>query len=118
MSDTARDTDDTLILLAQLAAKDVERSLGKNLWPAASSLARVVETLAERLAELTVEVRQLKTHDTQPENGNNAYGTYRGVCTCGWESAYDQYERVAVWITKHRAIYDEPSPPASRTEDS
>lgn len=88
--------------------RDVERNRG-NAWVGTSSLSRVVEKLAERVAELTVEVRRLKTHDAHAEDGRNSYGTVRGICACGWHTDYEERERVEKWIEAHHALYSGPN---------
>ncbi len=70
----------------------------------------MVEKLAERVAELTVEVRHLKTHDAHPEDGQNSYGTVRGICACGPRTDYEEHDRVEKWIAAHHALYGGSNP--------
>ncbi len=62
------------------------------------------------MAELTVEVRRLKTHDAHAEDGRNSYGTLRGVCARRWRTDYEKPERVEKWIAAHHALYSGPNP--------
>lgn len=103
---TWTDDDLGLVSFAEQAKSDVQRTGGAQL------LAGVVASLALRVVELTVEIRRLKSHDARAvdswEDGElNALGTFRGVCSCGWSTAWDEQAIAVAWVAKHRGFYAE-----------